>query len=313
MTVSHELRTPLTAIRGHVGALREGVVTDDELRAASLTVIAAEAERLERLVGDVLDLAKLDAHRFTVLQEEVDMERLVDRAYVDLQRGGAAARDRLPARGRGQAGDRLGRRPRPADHHEPALERLPLDARRRPRRPRAERDRRQRLRRRRRQRAGDRAVASGSGSSGRSGRAAAAAPASASRSRASSPSALGGRISLESSAETGQPLRADAARTPQIASARGRRARARRAAAPPLARAGRARGAAPAAVVEEPACLRRPRLRGQARRSAALAGGLRLLRRLLRGLERVVPGQRRARPARRPAAPGQALAADRPR
>ena len=34
MTVSHELRTPLTAIRGHVDALREGVVTDDELRAA---------------------------------------------------------------------------------------------------------------------------------------------------------------------------------------------------------------------------------------------------------------------------------------
>jgi signal transduction histidine kinase len=81
MSVTHELRTPLTAIRGHVEALREGVVTDDELRAASLTVIAAEAERLERLVGDVLDLAKLDAHRFTVLQEEVDMGRLVDGAY----------------------------------------------------------------------------------------------------------------------------------------------------------------------------------------------------------------------------------------
>jgi two-component system, OmpR family, sensor kinase len=81
MTVTHELRTPLTAIRGHVEALREGVVTDEEMRLASLTVIAAEAERLERLVGDVLDLAKLDAHRFTVLREEVDMERLVDRAY----------------------------------------------------------------------------------------------------------------------------------------------------------------------------------------------------------------------------------------
>jgi two-component system sensor histidine kinase BaeS len=81
MSVSHELRTPLTAIRGHVEALREGVVTDEELRVASLTVIAAEAERLERLVGDVLDLAKLDAHRFTVLHEEVDMERLVDSAY----------------------------------------------------------------------------------------------------------------------------------------------------------------------------------------------------------------------------------------
>jgi signal transduction histidine kinase len=81
MSVSHELRTPLTAIRGHVEALREGVVTEEEMRVASLTVIAAEAERLERLVGDVLDLAKLDARRFTVLREEVDMERLVERAY----------------------------------------------------------------------------------------------------------------------------------------------------------------------------------------------------------------------------------------
>jgi two-component system sensor histidine kinase BaeS len=81
MSVSHELRTPLTAIRGHVAALREGVVTDPELAEASLEIVAAEAERLGRLVGDVLDLAKLNAHRFTVLTEEVDMGRLLDRAY----------------------------------------------------------------------------------------------------------------------------------------------------------------------------------------------------------------------------------------
>jgi signal transduction histidine kinase len=37
--------------------------------------------RLERLVGDVLDLAKLDAHRFTVLHEEVDMEQLCERVF----------------------------------------------------------------------------------------------------------------------------------------------------------------------------------------------------------------------------------------
>jgi two-component system OmpR family sensor kinase len=81
MSVSHELRTPLTAIRGHVAALHEGVINDPELREASLAVIGVEAMRLERLVGDVLDLAKLDAHRFTVLQEEVDMEQLCERAY----------------------------------------------------------------------------------------------------------------------------------------------------------------------------------------------------------------------------------------
>jgi signal transduction histidine kinase len=81
MTVSHELRTPLTAIRGHVEALREGVAEDAEARRESLDVIAQEAGRLERLVGDVLDLAKLDTRRFTLLHEEVDMGHLLERAY----------------------------------------------------------------------------------------------------------------------------------------------------------------------------------------------------------------------------------------
>ena len=81
MSVSHELRTPLTAIRGHVSALREGVIEDPDAYSSSLEVIEEEAMRLERLVGDVLDLAKLDAHRFTVLEEEVDMRDLCERAY----------------------------------------------------------------------------------------------------------------------------------------------------------------------------------------------------------------------------------------
>jgi signal transduction histidine kinase len=81
MSVSHELRTPLTAIRGHVAALSEGLVEDEEARGVSLEIVAEETERLSRLVNDVLDLAKLDARRFTVLQEEVDMEHLVERAY----------------------------------------------------------------------------------------------------------------------------------------------------------------------------------------------------------------------------------------
>lgn len=81
MSVSHELRTPLTAIRGHVEALREGIVTEPEHVRSSLDVIASEADRLERLVGDVLDLAKLQAHRFTVRHEEVDLGRVLDHAY----------------------------------------------------------------------------------------------------------------------------------------------------------------------------------------------------------------------------------------
>ena len=103
MSVSHELRTPLTAIRGHVAALQEGVVTDPEQMERSLDTVAAEAERLGRLVGDVLDLAKLDARRFTVLTEEVDMG------------GCATARTRRSPTRRGDAGSttrrgRTGRR-----------------------------------------------------------------------------------------------------------------------------------------------------------------------------------------------------------
>ena len=62
------------------------------MRDASLDVIGEEAMRLERLVGDVLDLAKLDAHRFTVLQEEVDMEQLSRARVRGVRRGGAQAR-----------------------------------------------------------------------------------------------------------------------------------------------------------------------------------------------------------------------------
>jgi signal transduction histidine kinase len=85
MSVSHELRTPLTAIRGHVAALAEGILDDAESREQSLAVVEREAARLERLVGDVLDLAKLDAHRFTVTEEEVDMARLCDQAFAAFQ------------------------------------------------------------------------------------------------------------------------------------------------------------------------------------------------------------------------------------
>jgi signal transduction histidine kinase len=86
MTVSHELRTPLTAIRGHVAALQEGIADDPDARALSLGAIASETERLGRLVGDILDLAKLESNRFTMRSEEIDMERLIDRAYTAFDR-----------------------------------------------------------------------------------------------------------------------------------------------------------------------------------------------------------------------------------
>jgi signal transduction histidine kinase len=112
MTVSHELRTPLTAIRGHLEALREGVAADEEARDESLATVLAETERLERLVGDVLDLARLNARRFSVRREEVDMGRLVDRAHSRFTEEARRRRIEFPSEADGGAvivsdGDRL--------------------------------------------------------------------------------------------------------------------------------------------------------------------------------------------------------------
>jgi signal transduction histidine kinase len=57
------------------------VIEDDDARRRSLDVVAEEGVRLERLVGDVLDLAKLDARRFALLREEVDMRVLCQRVH----------------------------------------------------------------------------------------------------------------------------------------------------------------------------------------------------------------------------------------
>lgn len=81
MAVSHELRTPVTAIRGHVDALREGLAEDAEAREASLAVIRAETDRLARLVGDLLDLARMEADQFTLEEDEVDVRRLLEQVY----------------------------------------------------------------------------------------------------------------------------------------------------------------------------------------------------------------------------------------
>jgi signal transduction histidine kinase len=80
MRVSHELRTPLTAIRGHVQALADDVIDTDEERREAYGVIGDEAGRLGRLIGDLLDLAKLEAHQFTLHEEEVDLAALLEHA-----------------------------------------------------------------------------------------------------------------------------------------------------------------------------------------------------------------------------------------
>ncbi len=76
LSVSHDLRTPLTSIRGYADAIADGTV--EPVKAAA--VIRHESRRLERLVADLLDLAKLQARSFKMHPERLDMSEAVHTA-----------------------------------------------------------------------------------------------------------------------------------------------------------------------------------------------------------------------------------------
>ena len=81
--VSHELRTPLTAIRGYVEALSEGDIGADDSR-RFLDIIGRHTLRMERLVKDLLRLARLDAGQETLDVASYDARGLVQAVAADL-------------------------------------------------------------------------------------------------------------------------------------------------------------------------------------------------------------------------------------
>jgi signal transduction histidine kinase len=75
LSVSHELRTPLTAIRGYAEALADGVLGADDTVDTGRTMLA-EAQHLDRLIGDLLALARLEAADFPLEPVPVDLTQL---------------------------------------------------------------------------------------------------------------------------------------------------------------------------------------------------------------------------------------------
>jgi two-component system sensor histidine kinase VicK len=76
--VSHELRTPLTTIRSYIETLLDGVLEERELARNFLNVVNSEAERMTRLVKDLLLLSRLDYQQTQWNKSQFNLENVVE-------------------------------------------------------------------------------------------------------------------------------------------------------------------------------------------------------------------------------------------
>ncbi|HUR22725.1 MAG TPA: ATP-binding protein [Acidimicrobiales bacterium] len=76
-SVSHDLRTPLATIRAVASDLRDGVVYDDATRTELLATVCDEAERLDRIVSNLLSMSRIEAGAFKPDRQAVDVDELV--------------------------------------------------------------------------------------------------------------------------------------------------------------------------------------------------------------------------------------------
>jgi K+-sensing histidine kinase KdpD len=76
-SVSHDLRTPLATIRAVAGDLRDGTAYDDATRTELLATVCDEAERLDRIVGNLLSLSRIEAGALKPDRQAVQFDELV--------------------------------------------------------------------------------------------------------------------------------------------------------------------------------------------------------------------------------------------
>jgi signal transduction histidine kinase len=85
-TVSHELRTPLASIKGFATTLlRQDVEWDEASRREFLSIIDTESDRLSELIGNLLDMSRIEAGELAVEVEPVDLLPLIEETAAGFQ------------------------------------------------------------------------------------------------------------------------------------------------------------------------------------------------------------------------------------
>ena len=74
--VSHELKTPLTSIKGFVETLQNGAISNPETAQKFLKIIMLEADRLTRLINDILSISKLESGTDSPPKEYIRLDKM---------------------------------------------------------------------------------------------------------------------------------------------------------------------------------------------------------------------------------------------
>jgi two-component system sensor histidine kinase KdpD len=85
-SLTHELRTPLTSIRAAATTLRQGQGLDEAARQDLVEILDEEASSLDRLIGEAVEMAEIDAHALQVRRSPHDPRSLLEQAVEDLER-----------------------------------------------------------------------------------------------------------------------------------------------------------------------------------------------------------------------------------
>jgi two-component system phosphate regulon sensor histidine kinase PhoR len=77
---SHELRTPLASLLGYIETLQDGAAKDKKTRTRFLEIMQGEARRMQRLIGDLMSLSRIEAEKYRAPSEEIELGGLVEEA-----------------------------------------------------------------------------------------------------------------------------------------------------------------------------------------------------------------------------------------